>query len=115
MIRICIVDDQTLLRDGLRSLLACLPEMEVVGDAADGESAIEVIERTKPDVVLLDIRMPKVDGVGVLRELSRRRILPPASTPQAARLPVPKSSDNSQTLSCPRLAGTRLPGDSCRS
>ena len=77
MIRVCVVDDQTLLREGLRSLLACLADMEVVGEASDGEEAISVIERTAPDVVLLDVRMPKLDGIAVLRELSRRGTLPP--------------------------------------
>lgn len=77
MISVCVVDDQTLLRQGLCSLLACLPDVQVVGEAQDGEEALSVIARTSPDVVLLDVRMPKLDGIGVLRELTRRKCLPP--------------------------------------
>jgi DNA-binding NarL/FixJ family response regulator len=77
MIRVCIVEDQTIVREGLRSVLAFIGDIEVVGEAADGEEAIEVIERTRPDVVLLDLRMPKLDGVGVLRRLGSENKLPP--------------------------------------
>jgi DNA-binding NarL/FixJ family response regulator len=69
VIRVCIVEDQTIVRQGLRSLLALVPDIEVAAEASDGEEAIEVIERETPDVVLLDLRMPKLDGVGVLRTL----------------------------------------------
>ncbi|HSP35338.1 MAG TPA: response regulator transcription factor [Thermoanaerobaculia bacterium] len=77
MIRVCLVEDQTIVRQGLRSLLALQPDIEVVAEAADGEEGIAVIERERPDVVLLDLRMPKVDGVGVLRELREHGTLPP--------------------------------------
>jgi DNA-binding NarL/FixJ family response regulator len=66
MIRVCLVEDQTIVREGLKSLLALNEDIEVVAEASDGEEALEVIEREKPDVVLLDLRMPKLDGVGVL-------------------------------------------------
>jgi len=72
MIRVCIVEDQTIVRQGLRSLLALVPDIEVAAEASDGEEAIAVIQREKPDVVLLDLRMPKLDGVGVLRQLRER-------------------------------------------
>ena len=72
MIRVCIVEDQTIVRQGLRSLLALVPDIEVVAEASDGEEAVAVIQREKPDVVLLDLRMPKLDGVGVLRQLRER-------------------------------------------
>ena len=72
MIRVCIVEDQTIVRQGLRSLLALVPDIEVAAEASDGEEAVVVIEREKPDVVLLDLRMPKLDGVGVLRQLRER-------------------------------------------
>jgi DNA-binding NarL/FixJ family response regulator len=78
MIRICLVEDQTIVREGLRSLLGLSGEMEVVGEASDGAEAIGVIEGAKPDVVLLDLRMPKLDGVGVLRTLRERGTLPPS-------------------------------------
>lgn len=77
MIRACLVDDQTLVRQGIRSLLELSEEVEVVGEAVDGESAIELIPDLKPDVVLLDIRMPGKNGLDVLRELSAAEALPP--------------------------------------
>ena len=71
-IRVVIVEDQTIVRQGLRSLLGLSGDIEIAGEAADGEEAIGVIEETKPDVVLLDLRMPKLDGVGVLKRLRGR-------------------------------------------
>ena len=78
MIRVCLVEDQTIVREGLRALLKLNADLAVVAEAADGEEAIEVIEREKPDVVLLDLRMPRLDGVGVLRALRERGTLPPS-------------------------------------
>jgi DNA-binding NarL/FixJ family response regulator len=69
VIKVVIVEDQTIVRQGLRSLLGLSGDIEIAGEAADGEEAIGVIEREKPDVVLLDLRMPKLDGVGVLKAL----------------------------------------------
>ena len=69
MIRVVLVDDQTLVRQGIRSLLELSGEVEIVADAADGEQAIDVISRARPDVVLLDVRMPTKNGVEVLHEL----------------------------------------------
>jgi YesN/AraC family two-component response regulator len=62
MIRVCVVDDQTLIRQGLCSLLALVNDVEVVAEASDGVEALEAIEVHHPDVVLLDLRMPKMDG-----------------------------------------------------
>jgi len=76
-IRVCIVDDQTLVREGIRSLLGLAKDIEVVGDAGDGEEGLSLIERVTPDVVLLDIRMPKLDGLGVLEALQKRASAPP--------------------------------------
>jgi DNA-binding NarL/FixJ family response regulator len=72
VIRVCLVEDQTIVRQGLRSLLALNPDIEIAGEASDGEEAIEVIERTRPDVVLLDLRMPRLSGLGVLQKLRER-------------------------------------------
>ncbi len=72
MIRVCLVEDQTIVRQGLRSLLGLNSDVSVVAEAADGEEAVDVIEREKPDVVLLDLRMPRLDGLGVLRRLRER-------------------------------------------
>lgn len=69
MIRTVILDDEDLLRAGLRLLIGADERIEVVGEAADGRAGLELIAREKPDVVLLDLRMPILDGVGVLREL----------------------------------------------
>jgi DNA-binding NarL/FixJ family response regulator len=77
MIRVCIVDDQTLVRQGIKSLLGLVPEIEVLGEAADGEEAIALLGRVVPDVVLLDIRMPKLDGIGVLEALAKQPSAPP--------------------------------------
>lgn len=77
MIRVCLVEDQMLVRLGIRSLLDLTDDIRVAAEASDGEEAIEVITKTQPDVVLLDMRMPKLDGVGVLEALSARGTLPP--------------------------------------
>ncbi|MEK6376044.1 MAG: response regulator transcription factor [Acidobacteriota bacterium] len=77
MIRVCIVEDQTIVRQGLRSLLALNTDIVVACEAVDGIEAVEVIEREKPDVVLLDLRMPRLDGVGVLQRLRERGTAPP--------------------------------------
>jgi DNA-binding NarL/FixJ family response regulator len=77
MIRIVIVDDQTLVRQGVRGLLELIPDMEVVGEASDGEEALETVKALRPDVLLLDIRMPRLDGIGVLEALGQAGALPP--------------------------------------
>ncbi|MCE9572684.1 MAG: response regulator transcription factor [Deltaproteobacteria bacterium] len=70
MIRVVLADDQTLMRSGLRGLLALAPDMEVVGEAADGEAAIALIRDLAPDVALVDVRMPRADGIAVLERLA---------------------------------------------
>jgi len=77
MIRVVLADDHTLVREGIRSLLALVDDIALVGEAGDGEEALAVVEATRPDVVLLDMRMPKGDGCFVVAELARRGILPP--------------------------------------
>lgn len=77
MIRVVLVDDQTLVRQGIRSLIELADDIEVVGEASDGEEALGLIPRTRPDVVLLDVRMPKKSGLDVLRELASKGELPP--------------------------------------
>ncbi len=77
MIRVVIVEDQTLVRQGIRSLLTLAGDIEVVGEAADGEEAVHLIPKLRPDVVLLDLRMPKLSGVEVLRQLRASEMLPP--------------------------------------
>lgn len=77
MIRVMLVDDQTLVRQGVRSLLELAEGIEVVAEAADGASAIEMAPQVKPDVLLLDMRMPGKSGLDVLRELGETGTLPP--------------------------------------
>lgn len=71
-IRLVVVDDHPVVRDGLTGMFATEPGVEVVGEAADGPEALVVIADTDPDVVLLDLRMPRGDGVPAIRELRRR-------------------------------------------
>lgn len=77
MIRVFLVEDQTLVREGIRSLLALDPDIVVAGEAEDGEGAIAAIPSSRADVVLLDMRMPRLSGLEVLRELAGRGCLPP--------------------------------------
>jgi DNA-binding NarL/FixJ family response regulator len=77
MIRVVLVDDQTLVRRGIRSLLELSGDIGVVAEAADGDEALAVIRRERPDAVLLDVRMPKRSGVEVLRELQAAGEQPP--------------------------------------
>jgi DNA-binding NarL/FixJ family response regulator len=69
MIRVLLVDDQDLLRAGYRMILSSDPEIDVVGEAADGAEAIAAARSTAPDVVLMDIRMPRMDGIAATREI----------------------------------------------
>jgi DNA-binding NarL/FixJ family response regulator len=66
-IRLALADDQALVRAGFRSLLENTPGLEVVGEAADGRAAVELARRTRPDVILMDIRMPVLDGIEATR------------------------------------------------
>lgn len=77
MIRVVLVDDQTLVRRGIRSLLELADDITVVAEASDGDEGIQVIRRERPDVVLLDVRMPTKTGLDVLHELKAAGILPP--------------------------------------
>jgi DNA-binding NarL/FixJ family response regulator len=69
VIRIVLVDDQTLLRQGLRGLLELTDDLAVTGEASDGEEALQLLRREPPDVVLLDVRMPRRSGIEVLEAL----------------------------------------------
>ena len=68
-IRLVIVDDHPVVRDGLRGMLESQPDFEVVGEASDGEAAVRITKTLKPEIVLMDLRMPEMDGVTALREI----------------------------------------------
>jgi DNA-binding NarL/FixJ family response regulator len=76
MIRVLLADDQALVRGGFASILAGQPDMEVVGEAADGAEAVELARTTRPDVVVMDIRMPRLDGIAATRLLLERHASP---------------------------------------
>jgi DNA-binding NarL/FixJ family response regulator len=69
---ILITEDHTLVREGLRSLLTSDPEFEIVGEAADGLEVIRTVERVKPDLVLLDLSMPRMSGLTAIKEIKKR-------------------------------------------
>src|SRR4051794_22848709 len=74
MTTVVVADDHELVRGGIRNLLVHEKDMQVVGDASDGVEAIRIVERLKPDILLLDISMPSIGGLDALREM--RRISP---------------------------------------
>jgi DNA-binding NarL/FixJ family response regulator len=74
-VRVFIADDQPLMRQGFRMILSSQPGIEVVGEAADGLSALEGVNRTHPDVVLMDIRMPGLDGIETTKQVRGARVL----------------------------------------
>jgi DNA-binding NarL/FixJ family response regulator len=76
LIRVCLVDDQALVRSGLKALLQLLGGVEIVAEAGDGAEAITAVLSSTPDVLLLDVRMPKLNGVEVVEALARQGKLP---------------------------------------
>jgi DNA-binding NarL/FixJ family response regulator len=70
VIRVALADDQALVRTGFRMIVQSQPDMQVVGEATDGREAVDLIRKEKPDVVLMDIRMPNLDGIAATRQVS---------------------------------------------
>lgn len=77
MIKVCLIDDQSLVRQGIKSLLELAEGIEVIGEASDGRAGLELIALKQPDVVLLDLRMPVLDGIGTLKALKESKYFPP--------------------------------------
>lgn len=71
MIRVVLADDETMMRAGIRAILAADPGIEVVAEAADGREAVELVRAHRPDVALFDIRMPRLDGLAACEEVTR--------------------------------------------
>ncbi|MFI5061400.1 MAG: response regulator [Actinomycetales bacterium] len=99
VIRVIVADDQAIIRDGLVTVLSLLPDLEVVGEAADGEQAVALAAREHPDVVLMDLRMPVLDGVGATERIVREH-------PQTAVLVLTTFADDESILGALR-AGAR--------
>ena len=89
--RVLIADDHPLIRSGLRALLGREKEFEVVGEAADGYQALELVEQLKPDVVMLDVSMPRLNGIDVAKKISE-------TTPSTRIIIVSIHSDESYVL-----------------
>jgi DNA-binding NarL/FixJ family response regulator len=70
MIRVAIADDQAMVRAGFRMIVGSQADMEVAGEAGDGQAAIDLVRRELPDVILMDIRMPRVDGIAATRKIT---------------------------------------------
>jgi DNA-binding NarL/FixJ family response regulator len=99
LIRVVVADDQAIIRDGLVTVLSLLPDVEVVGEAADGALAVELAVREHPDVVLMDLRMPVLDGVGATERIVRE-------APDVAILVLTTYADDESILGALR-AGAR--------
>lgn len=70
--RLVIAEDHTILREGLKALLASHPQFEIVADAEDGREAIRCVEKLEPDLLLVDLSMPKLDGISAIRDIKKR-------------------------------------------
>lgn len=71
-IKLLICDDHAVVRRGLRSLVGVKPEMELVGEATDGEEAVEMVKKLKPDVIIMDLIMPRKDGISAINEIKKK-------------------------------------------
>ncbi len=97
MIRVALADDQAMIRAGLRLVLETAPDLQGVGEAADGADALALTLRTKPDVVLLDIAMPRVDGLTAARQI--------AALPEPPKIIILTTFDSDENLYAALRAG----------
>src|SRR4030095_11042247 len=95
MIRILIADDQALFREALRTLISLQPDLEVVGEAANGEEALRIAPLLLPNVVLMDLQMPVLDGVAATRRLH-------AEQPQCRVIALTTFDDDEYVFECLR-------------
>jgi DNA-binding NarL/FixJ family response regulator len=98
-IRVVVADDQAIVRDGLVTVLDLLPDIQVVGEAADGEQAVALVDRCRPDVVLMDLRMPVLDGAAATARIA-------AAHPSTAVLVLTTFADDASVMGALR-AGAR--------
>ena len=93
MIRIALIDDQPMFRQGIAMIVDSQPDMEVVGHESSALSLLDFVRTTRPDVVLMDVRMPVMDGVTLLKEITHRwddiDVIMMSATESPAGLPVP--------------------------
>ena len=100
-IRIALIDDHTLFRSGIKALLTRQDKYEVVGEAADGLSGVKLVEQTTPDVVLLDLDMPVMNGREALAQIL-------SSRPEQVVVMLTVSEDSEDLTECMRLGGAWL-------
>ena len=93
MIRLLIVDDHEMVREGLKAMLVAEPDFAIVGDAANAEQTLEMIERLRPDVALLDIRLPGISGIDLCRTITKQY-------PQTAVIILTTFTDESLVAQC---------------
>ena len=110
VIRVLIADDHSVVREGLRMFLGRDPELEVVGEAADGIEAVERSRQMRPNVVLMDLRMPRLDGLAATKEIMITQPTPIVIV--TASLAVGEVETSLHALRCGALAAWRVSGSS---
>ena len=107
MIRVLIADDHAVVRQGLRTFLDLQADIDVVGEAADGEEAVAVAAEHAPDVILLDLVMPRLDGIGALRRLRE-------AAPAARVIVLTSFGEDERLFTALRAGASRLPAQGRR-